>query len=103
MALEKNIQQDIINYLKAKGAYCFKRQSDAWSGAGGSDVTACYEGLFVALEIKQPDGTITGIQRVHLRRVQKAKGIGEAVRSLKRVQEIIECIDAGGTWNNTVY
>lgn len=100
---ESNIQTDILNYVKARGAYAFKKHSDAISGAGVSDVVCGYKGFYIAFEVKEPDGTISPIQRHHLREVQKAGNIGEAVRSVKRVKEVLDCIDRGDKWENTRY
>lgn len=97
---ESGIQTNILNYLKAKGAYAVNIHGDEYQ-KGVPDILVCYKGLFLGFEVKQANGTISKIQRVHLQKIRKAGGIGEAVRSLKRVQEIIECIDRGETWVNT--
>jgi penicillin-binding protein-related factor A (putative recombinase) len=100
---EAGIQTNILNYLKAKGAYPVNIHGDEHQKKGVPDILVCYKGKFIAFECKQADGNLSKIQRVHLRQIQKAGGIGEAVRSLKRVIEIIECVEADRTWNNSVY
>jgi Holliday junction resolvase len=103
---EGSIQSDIISYLKAIGAYAFKKPSDASTGAGIADIIALYKGVYIALEVKAPDGTLKPHQARNLRKIQARGGIGEAVRSVKRVQAIIKHIDGGGTpetWEHGIY
>lgn len=102
MTFESNLQTNIINMLKSRGAYPVNIHGDQYQ-SGVPDILVCYRSRFIGIEVKGPSGTLRPLQKVNLRRIQQAGGIGEAVRSVQRVEEILRCIDDGGTWDNITY
>lgn len=100
-AFEGPIQSRIIAYLKARGAFVLNIPGNEFA-KGIPDILVCWHGLWVAFEVKSPDGSLRPEQKVRMRRIQKAGGVAEAVRSVKRVKFILECIDTG-TWTNGEY
>lgn len=68
-----------------------------------SDILVCYKGHYIALETKAPNGNPDPGQRAFLRRVQRARGIGEVVRGVAKVRSIIDAIDQNIPWVNTTY
>lgn len=62
--------------------------------AGIPDLIGCVEGFFFAFEIKEPDGTISEIQRVTMKDIRKAGGCSIAVitleEALRHVRETLE-------------
>jgi penicillin-binding protein-related factor A (putative recombinase) len=102
MAFESSIQAAIIKYLKSKGAVVHNIQGNEYQ-SGVSDLLVCYRGRYIALEVKGPNGSLSPLQRVRLRRIQKAGGIGEAVHGREKVKEILKTIDSGEIWINGTY
>lgn len=97
MALEAGLQAKTITYIKAKGGCANNIHGDEHQ-TGVPDVIACYKGLYIGLETKQPNGTLSPIQRAHLNKIRRAGGIGEAPRSFQIVKDIITTIDRGEVW-----
>lgn len=101
-SLESGIQTRIIAYLKSVGAYPINIAGNAFQ-TGVPDILVCYKGLWIALEVKAADGSLRPMQRIRIRRIRKAGGIAEEVRSVEKVKDIIATIDAGRTWVNQPY
>ena len=99
---EKYIQGKILNYLLTMRAYAVNIHGDECQSSI-PDILVCYRGKFIGLEVKDVNGNLSPGQRKHLRRIQKAGGIGEGVRSLQRVKTILEAIDNGEVWINGIY
>jgi hypothetical protein len=99
---EGYIQRKILEYLTKQGAYAVNIHGNEYQ-SNVPDVLVCYRGRFIGIEVKDADGNLSSGQRKHLRRIQKAGGIGEGVRSLQRVKDIIQTINDGGTWSNNTY
>lgn len=88
---EKAIENKIKSYLKTiDGLYFFKEHGGLYGTAGVPDIICCYKGLFVALEVKAEDGNATTLQNATIKRIRKAGGIAEIVRSVDEVKRIIE-------------
>lgn len=87
---EKAIENKIKAYLKTiKGLYFFKEHGGLYGTAGVPDIICCYKGIFIALEVKAPDGKLTVLQEATIRRIKDAYGIAEVVRSVEDVKTII--------------
>lgn len=87
---EKVIENKIKAYLKTiKGLYFFKEHGGLYGTAGVPDIICCYKGLFIALEVKGPDGKLTTLQEATIKRIKDAYGIAEVVRSVEDVKTII--------------
>lgn len=57
---------------------------------GVSDLIVCYEGRFVAIELKSLGGSPTKQQLLFIERVQKAKGIGGVCDKLAEVWSLLQ-------------
>ena len=99
---EGYIQGKILNYLLSRGAYIANIHGDEYHKSI-PDLLICYKGRFLGFELKDVNGQLRPGQRKHLRRIQKAQGIGEAVRSMQRVKDILETINNGEVWVNGSY
>ena len=84
MAEEKNFENKVKDFLTEQGAWFIKY----WSGGvptkkgmkkftkdGIPDILACVNGLFLAIELKAPDGRPSVLQLVTLNKIRKAYGI----------------------------
>lgn len=88
---EKTIENKIKAYLKTiDGLYFFKEHGGLYGTAGVPDIICCYKGKFIALEVKTDDGKTTALQDATIKRIRKAGGIAEIVRSVDEVKRIIE-------------
>ena len=74
MALsEQQIQSKIIKHLENMGAYVVKVIKANRSGV--ADLLVCYQGKFIAVEVKSEFGVVSPLQKYHAELVQKAGGI----------------------------
>ena len=76
--------------LKSRGAYVIKTHGSPAS-AGVADLLVCYEGKFIALEVKRPEtrGTVTPRQQAHLDAVAAAGGISAVVTSVEEAEDLL--------------
>ena len=87
---EKAIENKIKAYLKTiDGLYFFKEHGGLYGTAGVPDIICCYKGLFIALEVKTPDGKPTALQDATIKRIRETGGVAEVVRSVEDVKTII--------------
>lgn len=75
MAAEKNFENKIKSYLKDQGAWFIKY----WAGAqftksGIPDILSCFNGYFVAIELKGPNGKATKLQWHNIEKINQANG-----------------------------
>lgn len=88
---EKSIENKIKAYLKTiDSLFFFKEHGGLYGTAGVPDIICCYKGLFIAFEVKTDDGKTTALQDATIKRIRKAGGIAEVVRSVEEVKRIIE-------------
>ena len=57
--------------------------------AGTPDLVCCYKGYFFAFEVKTQKGRVSKLQKWTLNQIEKASGIGEVVRSVEEVEELL--------------
>lgn len=87
---EKAIENKIKQYLKTvEDLYFFKEHGGLYGTAGVPDIICCYKGRFIAIEVKAPDGKATALQDATIKRIRKAGGVAEIVRSVEEAKEII--------------
>ena len=99
---EGHLQGKILEYLLKQGAYAVNIHGDEYQSSV-PDILVCYRGRFIGIEVKDVNGNLSPGQRKHLRRIQKAGGIGEGLRSIQRVKGIIQSINEGKPWDNGIY
>jgi len=89
--LESKLQRDdVIPYLKKKGAYIIKIHVGAFQKKGDSDVICCYKGRFVAFELKRSSKhKPSKIQIYRIKKIRDAGGIAKAVSSIKEIEEVL--------------
>lgn len=74
------LSKRVIHFLEKHG--CVVTNVIAASKAGTSDLIACINGRYVALEIKGKGDTLKPLQAEKLNRVIQAGGVGMVVKSL---------------------
>ena len=77
MAAEKEFENKVKAFLKEQGCWYVKY----WGGggytrAGVPDLLICCNGHFIGLELKAPTGRPSELQKVELRRIKEAGGLG---------------------------
>ena len=92
--LEALAQRSIINFLRNKRKEGgpirhFKAAQGRFSEAGVSDIIACYQGRFYALEVKSKAGKPTEIQLQFGKSIEKAGGVFAIVRNVYDVAEVL--------------
>ena len=107
---EKYIQSACMNYLELlenQGKlYFFRSQAGAvhtirgngskgffrTGRAGAPDITVCYKGKFVGLEIKNEKGKQSAYQEQAQKQIEKTGGYYFIVRSLDELVKLLKCL-----------
>ncbi len=80
---ESVIQHRIIRYLKGLGAYTTKTIIGNKSGI--PDITACFRGWYIAIEVKTHTNKATKLQMYNIKGIKEAGGIAFVARSVEDV------------------
>ena len=89
MKSEKQVQTEIIKFLKSIGCYFIKTVVSNRKGV--VDIHGCYQGKYFAIEVKAEDKDfrdVTKLQRYDLRCVNDAGGIGFYANNVEYVKNI---------------
>lgn len=101
--LEKEIQKQILAWLRLHGATAIRVNSGAFGGEykgkkrfirandtrGCSDVLCCWRGRFVAIEVKRPGEKPTIDQVAFLQGVQRSGGLAFVASSVDDVENYL--------------
>jgi len=81
----------IIKALKERGGYWLKVHGSPFQKRGVPDIVGCYEGYFIAFEVKLPGGSYdaTELQLKNIRDILNANGMATVVRSVEEALKII--------------
>ena len=91
---EKNIANKILKYLKSlDNCFCFKEHGGRYGTAGIPDIICCFNGRFIAFEVKTEKGRLTKLQEITIQRIKEAKGKAFKVTSLEEVKNILENLE----------
>lgn len=92
--LESKITAEIMQYLKTLDkCFFWKEHGGMYGTAGIPDIICCYKGLFLAFEVKKPDGRLTKLQEKTIKDIQAAGGQAYVVRSVEEVKNVIQHIE----------
>ena len=78
----------IMLWLKAGGGLWVKIHGGPFQEAGISDIIGCYEGHFVAIEVKVGTNTATDLQLIFLKHVKESGGRYGVAYSLEEALKI---------------
>lgn len=87
---EKQIENIIKKYLASKGVWYIKHHANKFTKVGVPDVLGCWQGKFVAIEVKTPVGVLSELQKYNLKAISDAGGISIVARCLEDVEEVIK-------------
>lgn len=92
---EAQLTTQIKNFIKSKGAYVEKIFGGGYQSSGIPDLLACYDGYFIAIEVKSPSGKgrASEIQKLKIKEIRNAGGIAIITDNLEDVKLIFENID----------
>ena len=87
---EKEIENEIKEYIKSCGGLCYKiHGGDLYQETGIPDLLRCWGGLFFGIEVKDPGGKPSAIQLAQGARIKKAKGHFIIATSVEDVKNYI--------------
>lgn len=90
---ETYLQRRIRELIEKRGGYCQKNHGSMISEPGIPDIFACYQGFFLAIEAKDDNNTPTRQQGIHIRNIQKSKGITCVVWTIEEAIKVLDIID----------
>lgn len=78
---ESKLSRQIMDALRAEGAYCWKNHGSEFSVAGLPDIAGCYKGMFFAFETKLPEkrSNTSAMQDRQMVKIRKAQGVAQVV------------------------
>lgn len=84
--LERVEQGKILRWLEERGVYVFKTINT--NKAGIPDILCCFNGKFIALEVKRVglEHKLTEMQKLNIKKIRGAGGIAEVVSTLEDVK-----------------
>jgi len=89
--LERTIVRQIQYYLSSlENCYWVKTHGDKYTRHGVPDLLVCYNGQFIALEVKRPQlGKLTDNQKQELAKISAAGGLAAVVTSVEDVKRLL--------------
>lgn len=87
------IQAQIMRYLKSLEG-CWAVKTVVTASRGCPDIIVCYEGLFIAFEVKAADGRPSALQKYNISEIEAAGGVASVVYSLNEVKNMLKLIKA---------
>ncbi len=89
--LEKDLSKQVRKWLKENKIYTLDlEKTGAWSGKGKPDLVICFNGYFVAFELKVGNNQMQPDQRIHRKRILASGGKHYTPRTFKEFLEIME-------------
>jgi|TARA_B100000929_G_C15463789_1_gene405471 hypothetical protein len=95
MTPEGKVKKKVKEYLATTGAWYYMPVSNGMGRVGCPDILVCYQGHFLAFEVKPP-GKIkntTANQDREIAGINKANGIAIVVDNVEQVKEVINAKD----------
>lgn len=101
MGKESKFSREVVDYLKAKGALVNVNTATIYDRVGRADVEACYEGHYIALELKTGNYAPDPLQIRYLQEVRQVGGYGLLLRDT--LDDLIELLNYLDNWDNVDY
>lgn len=87
---EKIITNQILKYLKSETeCFAFKEHGGIYGASGLPDIICCCKGKFMAFEVKTPQGKLSKLQEITIKRINESGGTAFKVTSLQEVKDIL--------------
>lgn len=85
--LESKFQKKVIGYLNINNAYNLK--TIRCNRNGIPDIICCYQGKFIAIELKTDNNRLSGKQELEKKRIESAGGIFIELRNTDEWKELL--------------
>lgn len=90
---EGQIKKDIDAYLDSvPGLFHYRAPGGAYGRPGIPDIIICYKGRFVGMEVKTPEGRVSGFQKTVGAEIEGCGGVWVVVRSVEDAMDAIEAL-----------
>ena len=87
---EADIVKKILRFLKSvPGCFAWKEHGGMYGTAGIPDIICCFNGKFIAFEVKTETGKSTALQEATIRKILACGGEALIVRSVDEVRAVI--------------
>lgn len=90
---ETYLQRHVRELIEKRGGYCQKNHGSMISEPGIPDIFANYKGFFLAIEAKDGNNTPSRQQGIHIRNIQRTKGITCVVWTIEEMTQVLDIID----------
>ena len=90
---EGTLTRKMKQYLQSQGAYVENIWGGGFQASGIPDLIACYKGVFLGLEVKLDYNKPSEIQKVKIKMINDAGGIGRVVYSIDEVKQVLREVD----------
>ena len=101
MKQEAKFSRKVVDYLESKGAVVNVNTATIYDRVGRSDIEACYEGHYIALELKTGNYQPDKLQIRYLQDVRNAGGYGLLLRD--KLDDLIELLNYLDNWDEVDY
>lgn len=86
---EQRIQTNCINWYKKNYPNNYIRKNEQVVKVGDPDIFICHNGVFVAIEMKQPGKHPTKLQKLKLAQIYACGGVCGVAHSLEEFKDIV--------------
>ncbi|SHJ77446.1 VRR-NUC domain-containing protein [Paramaledivibacter caminithermalis] len=94
---EKQLQRKVIKFLKFQpNTWFFKVFGGGYQRAGIPDLICCINGVFIAIELKGDNGKPTELQKMNIKNINAAGGIGVILypKGFKEFKKLIKEVNS---------
>lgn len=88
-AQEATLTRHVKKYLDKQPDVSYYKASDRYQ-KGISDIIACVGGIFVAMELKAEDEEATPHQKLFIKEIVRAGGVGGECKTMREVINLLE-------------
>lgn len=94
---EGRVKKKIKDYLQSVDAWYYMPVSNGMGRVGCPDILVCYQGVFMAFEVKAPGKrkNTTPNQDREIDWIKRANGLALVVDDVQQVKEVIDAKDVG--------
>lgn len=87
---EAALLKDTLEMLYILGAYVIRNEANVRKGI--ADLTVCFKGRFVGIELKDKTGKVSAQQLNNMEKVRKAGGVADSCRTLADVLILLHMV-----------
>jgi hypothetical protein len=90
---EKDIVRECLaNLNKVPGTFAFRIENRPGMARGVSDILACCQGQFLAIEVKVPGNRPTALQERFIGRVKDSGGLAACIHSAEELKQALHLL-----------